>query len=295
MNCMPPAVAAEPSPGPIKLAAKPWPVIVMAVLVLLLYRAVLVKLFHDWWNDPDFSHGFVVPLISLFLAYRDRARLAAIPPKPTWTGLFIVALALLQLLAGVMAAELYLSRTSGILLLAGITLAFWGWRRLRVLALPLGFLLFAIPIPTLLFSQITFPLQLLASRLAAGLLALLQVPVLREGNVIYLSAMPLDVAEACSGIRGLLSLGALAVVYGVFLEKSVARRVVLVLASVPIAIASNAVRIVGTGLCVQYWDPDKALGFFHEFSGWVIFLFSLAMLYAFHKALSLIGVRKELP
>jgi exosortase len=109
------------------------------------------------------------------------------------------------------------------------------------------------------------------------------VPVLREGNVIELPAMKLEVAEACSGIRSLMSLFTLSVFYGYFLEKTFLRRAILALASIPIAIAANAVRILGTGLCVQYWDPDKALGFFHEFSGFVMFLVSLGCLFFVHR------------
>jgi exosortase len=129
--------------------------------------------------------------------------------------------------------------------------------------------------------------------LASALLPLFGVPVLREGNVIVLPMMKLEVAEACSGIRSLMSLFTLAIFYGYFLEKSFWRRVALVLASIPIAIAANAVRILGTGLCVQYWDPDKALGFFHEFSGWVIFLVSLACLFIVHRAMSLFPVKRR--
>jgi len=269
-----------------------WPGIVLAALLLLLYRHILIALVQDWWNDPDFSHGFVVPLFSLFLLYRNRERLLATPEKPCWMGVLVTAAGLGTLIVGVMGAELFLSRVSGIMILAGIILTFWGWQRLRVTAFPLLFLLFAIPIPTILYNQITFPLQLLASQLAAALLPLFQVPVFREGNVINLPAMPLEVAEACSGIRSLLSLGALAVIYGYFLEKSIPKRIILALASVPIAVAANAARIVGTGVCVQYWDPNKAMGFFHEFSGWVIFLFSVVILGIVQKALSLAGARK---
>jgi len=134
----------------------------------------------------------------------------------------------------------------------------------------------------------------LASKMASGLLPLFGVPVLREGNVIRLPLMSLEVAEACSGIRSLMSLFTLAVFYGYFMEKSNRRRLVIALASIPIAIAANAVRILGTGLCVQYWDPDKAMGFFHEFSGWVIFLVSLACLYILHRAMSLIPIKRRL-
>jgi exosortase len=121
------------------------------------------------------------------------------------------------------------------------------------------------------------------------------VPVLREGNVIELSTMKLEVAEACSGIRSLMSLFTLAVFYGYFLEKSTMRRTILALASIPIAIAANAVRILGTGLCVQYWDPDKAMGFFHEFSGWVMFLVSLGFLYIVHRVMCLFLSKRRQP
>jgi len=142
-----------------------------------------------------------------------------------------------------------------------------------------------IPIPTIVFNQITFPLQLLASWLSAGVLSWLGVPVLREGNVIVLPAMALEVAEACSGIRSLMSLATLAVIYGYMMDRSISVRVLLAFASVPIAVVANGSRIVGTGLLVQYWDPDRAEGFFHTFSGWLIFVVSLVMLYVLHRTL----------
>jgi exosortase len=106
---------------------------------------------------------------------------------------------------------------------------------------------------------------------------------LREGNVIILPAMALEVADACSGIRSLMSLTTLAVIYGYLMERKVGPRVLLALASVPIAVIANSLRVVGTGLLVQYWDPDKAQGFFHEFQGWLMFVASLAMLYLLHR------------
>ena len=145
-----------------------------------------------------------------------------------------------------------------------------------------------VPVPALVFNQVTFPLQLLASKAASGALSWMGVPVLREGNVIVLPAMALEVAEACSGIRSLMSLATLAVIYGYLMERNVAVRVLLTLASVPIAVAANSLRIVGTGLLVQYWDPDRAEGFFHEFSGWLIFVVSLVMLYLTHRIIRLL-------
>ena len=172
-------------------------------------------------------------------------------------------------------------------MLAGLVVCFGGWELLKELRFVLLVLLLAIPIPSIIFNEITLPLQLLASKLASSLLPLFGVPVLREGNVIELPSMKLEVAEACSGIRSLMSLFALSVFYGYFLENSFLRRALLALSSIPIAIAANAVRIFGTGLCVQYWDPDKAQGFFHEFSGWVIFLVSLGCLYIVHLTMRL--------
>jgi exosortase len=204
-----------------------------------------------------------------------------------------MALGLVVLVLGVYGSELFLSRISLLILLAGLVLGFGGPRFLKELRFPLLVLLLAIPLPAIIFNQITFPLQILASKLASALLPLFGVPVLREGNVIHLPVMNLEVAEACSGIRSLMSLFTLAVFYGYFLENSRLRRVLIVLASIPIAIAANAVRILGTGLCVQYWDPDKALGFFHEFSGWVIFLVSITCLYIVHQMMSLFPVKRR--
>jgi exosortase len=194
---------------------------------------------------------------------------------------------------GIFGSELFLSRVSLIILLAGLVLCFGGAQFLKELRFALLVLLLAIPLPEIFYSQITFPLQILASKLASSLLPYFGVPVLREGNVIELPLMKLEVAEACSGIRSLMSLFTLAIFYGYFMEKSIGRRVALVLASIPIAIAANAVRILGTGLCVQYWDPDKAMGFFHEFSGWVIFMVSLVCLYLVHRAMNLFPAKRR--
>jgi exosortase len=247
------------------------------------YYRVLAKLVMTWWLDPDFSHGFLVPIFAAYLVWAKRETLLKTVLTPTWSGIAVVVLGLAVLLLGVFGAELFLSRVSLVILLAGLVLCFGGWQLLKELRFALLILLLAIPIPAIIFNEITLPLQIVASKLASALLPLFGVPVLREGNVIQLPAMRLEVAEACSGIRSLVSLFTLAVFYGYFLEKSLLRRAVLAMASIPIAIAANALRIFGTGLCVQYWDPDKALGFFHDFSGWVMFLVSLGCLFFVHR------------
>ena len=189
------------------------------------------------------------------------------------------------MIIGVYGADLFMSRFSLLLVLAGIVIYCAGWNFFQSVLFPWALLILMIPLPAIVFNQLTFPLQLLASKLASELLPLCNVPVLREGNVINLPSMPLEVAEACSGIRSLMSLTTMAVIYGTLTDNSVLRRITLAVAAIPIAVAANAFRIFGTGLLVQYWDPDKALGFFHEFSGWVIFVFSLLLLLSFHKLL----------
>jgi len=252
-------------------------------LILWLYAPILAHLVGQWWLDPNFSHGFLVPLFSLFVLWKDRVRIAKFPSASSSWGLLVVSFALCLLVAGVLGAELFLSRISLLVLLAGLIVFFRGWPLFRAVLFPWAFLFLMIPIPAIIFNQITFPLQLLASKLAASALPLLGVPVLREGNIINLPALPLEVAEACSGIRSLLSLTTLAVVYGYLMEPRIVIRILLALASIPIAVVANSLRIVGTGLLVQYWGQDAAEGFFHTFSGWLVFVVSLLLLFAVHQ------------
>lgn len=264
----------------------PWPPIwqlgILATLSVWTYWSTLARLLSQWWNDPNFSHGFFVPLFSCFVVWQERDRLSRISIKPSWSGLPILVLGPVVLVLGQMGAELFLARTSLLILLAGFVILFFGWHLFRAVLFPWAVLFLAIPIPTIVFNQITFPLQLVASRIAADTLPLFGVPVLREGNVIHLSTMSLEVAEACSGIRSLMSLLTLAIIYCYLMERRLWVRWVLVLASVPIAVIANSVRIIGTGLLVQYWDADKAEGYFHASWGWIIFVVSLLLLYSVH-------------
>ena len=252
----------QPSPGFRGCPFFFWPIVVTAI-----YYQVIGKLVSDWYTNPDFSHGFLVAPFALFLLWDKRKVLRDTPIQQTWSGVWLLLAAIFVLFMGIYGAELFLSRLSLVMLLAGIVWTLCGRAMLREMRFAILVLLLAIPIPAVLFNQITFPLQLLASRMASAILPLFGVPVLRDGNIIQLPSMQLEVAEACSGIRSLMSLFAVAIFYGYFLERSTSRRVVLALAAIPIAVFANAARIVGTGLCVQYWNPDKAVGFFHEFSG----------------------------
>jgi exosortase len=267
------------------------PAIAVAALLALLYFHIAIKLVTDWYELPDFSHGFLIPFFAAFLLWDKRHELRRTSISPSWSGAPLVVLGLFELLVGIFGADLFLQRTSFIVLTAGIVWALLGRPMLSRVKFVLLVLLLAIPLPTIVLNQITFPLQLRASQFASDLLQVTGVPVLRDGNIIQLPAMSLEVAEACSGIRSLMSLITVAVIYGYFLERKTWKRVVLAISAIPIAVAANVARIFGTGLCVQYWDPDKAEGFFHEFQGWLMFLVSLSCLYAVHLAMRLISKR----
>jgi exosortase len=261
---------------------------VLAGLLLWLYVPVLTHLVAQWWNDPDFSHGFFVPFFSAFVIWRERSQLTRLNPQPSWWGLFFLASGMCVLIVGQLGADIFLPRVSLLIVLASLIVLFFGWNFFRALLFPWAFLFLMVPIPEIIFNHITFPLQLLTSKVASAVLAWMGVPVLREGNIINLPAIQLEVKDACSGIRSLMSLATLAVIYGYLMERKIAVRVLLVVASVPIAVAANSVRIVGTGLLVQYWDPEKAEGFFHEFQGWLVFVASLVMLYLLHCVIRLL-------
>ncbi len=279
--------------APLPVASQPssqqrlpwWQIVVFVGVLGWLYASVLRHLVGQWAHDPNYSHGFFVPLFSLFVIWSERDKLRKLAIQPSFSGLLVLAIGLMVLAAGILGAELFLSRISLLLTIAGLVVLTFGWNHMRAIFFPWVFLLFMIPIPTIVLNQITFPLQLLASKVAAWTLPLVGVPVLREGNVIQLPAMALEVAEACSGIRSLMSLATLAIIYGYLLEPRTSIRVILAFASVPIAVLANSFRIFGTGLLVQYWDPEKAEGFFHTFSGWLIFVVSLIMLFLLHRAL----------
>jgi exosortase len=277
-----PITARAPASDPV--APPVWQTALITGLLLWLYYPTLIHLVGQWWTDPNFSHGFFVPLFSAFVVWQERSQLARLNPQPSWWGFLFLGFGLCVLIVGQLGAELFLSRLSLLIVLAGLIVLFLGCSFFRVLLFPWAFLLLMIPIPAIIFNQIAFPLQLLAAKVASTILPWMGVPVLREGNVIILPGKVLEVAEACSGIRSLMSLATLAVIYGYLMERKVAMRILLALASVPIAVAANSLRIVGTGLLVQYWDPDRAEGFFHEFSGWLIFVVSLVMLYLLHRA-----------
>lgn len=257
--------------------------------MLLLYAPVLKNLVLQWWSDPDYGHGFFVPLFSGYLLWRQRDDWMKTKIQPSNFGLLVLLGAVGLLLVGSLGAELFTSRFSLLVLLAGMILYLAGWKFLGAVSFPLCFLIFMIPLPQIVYNQITFPLQLLASRFGTFLLELVHVPVLRDGNILVFSDYSLEVVEACSGIRSLMTLIAVAVIYGYFLESRYWVRFVLVVLMVPIALVSNAIRIMGAGVMAHSFGPAAAEGFLHEFSGWMIFLVALLLLLALHWILRHVG------
>jgi exosortase len=265
------------------------PSLLLLCVLLALYLSILQNLFLQWWTDPDYGHAFFVPLFSAYVLWRQRERLTKIDLDPSNFGLLVILAGIGFLLVGSLGAELFTSRLSLLVLLAGIIIFSAGWKLLRAIAFPLMFLIFMIPLPAIIYNQITFPLQMIASRFAAFWLELVQVPVLRDGNVLRLSNYSLEVVEACSGIRSLISLMSLAVIYGYFVEPRRWVRYLLVVLMVPIAIFSNALRITGAGIMAHSYGAAGAEGFLHEFSGWLIFVIALLLLLTFHFVLRRAG------
>lgn len=251
----------------------------------LLYRDVVYWLVDDWEMSGDFSHGYLIAPLSLWMAWERRDALRALPMRPSWHGLAIMGASLVLLAAGTLGVETFLARVSLVGMVAGVIVFVLGWGHLRMLAFPVGVLLLMIPIPSIIFNRVTLHLQMVASALGERMLLLAQVPVLREGNVIQLPEMSLQVAEACSGIRSLMSLVTLAVLYGYYTERGTWLRVALVAGAVPIAILMNGLRIAGTGIAARVYGVAAAEGFSHSFSGWLIFVGSLGLLVLAHGSL----------
>ncbi|HWW75008.1 MAG TPA: exosortase [Pyrinomonadaceae bacterium] len=290
-------------PQPLTLSRENlWKPLLIAAAVAFAYWGVLARLGRFWWEDENYSHGLLIPLVIGYILWVERGRLAAMEKRPraAW-GAALAAAALLMLWVGTAGAELFTQRASLVLLLAGLVVYFWGWRVLRAVAVTLLLLALAVPIPSIIFNKLAFPLQLFASRCAVWAMRLFDIPVLREGNVIELyplgsaTTKRLEVVEACSGIRSLMTLVTLAVVFAYFTSPSdeggaggprlrryrALRAILIVLAAVPIAIVTNAARVSGTGVLARYYGTEVADGFFHEFSGWVIYVVAFLLLFAF--------------
>jgi exosortase len=253
------------------------PVLWYGCLLAITFAPILSAMVYQWQNDEDMAHGFFVPLFAGYIIWERRLEIATLQPKMNRWGLVLVAWGAFQLWIGTLGAELFLQRTAFLITITGVLLFYGGLTAIRLLAFPLGLLIMMVPIPGIAYKQITFPLQLLASQIAERSLEVLGYMVLREGNVLELAGQTLSVVEACSGIRSLLSLTFFTLIYGYLFESEAWKRWLLLLATVPVAVLANAVRIVVTGIIGEY-DQALAQGAYHTASGWILFMLAIAML-----------------
>ncbi len=280
-------------PGPGRSIAIPWwQLAVIGAVILLMYLPILIGLAGDWYNDDNYSHGFLIIPISIWLVWRKREILRTIPLESSKWGIPVILASLLVFILGTAGMEYFTARVSMVSLMFGVTLYLAGYRFAREIWFAFFFLLFMIPAPYIIYYSATFPLQMLGSKIAAFLLSIVGIPHLRQGNVIHLpDNYSLEVAEACSGLRSLVTLLALGALLAYLTQTSKWKGVTLFLATVPIAIAANIFRICVTAVGAYGISRAVAEEFIHELSGTIVFMFSLVCLLILSNVLK-IGEKK---
>jgi len=258
---------------------------ILVALIAVLYTSVLVDLAHDWWTEPSFSQGLLIPPLALYVAWMRRNLTLSQPVAPGNRGLWMIGFSCLVFLLGKLSAEFFLPRMSFVLLLAGLTWTFWGYERLRTLAFPLVLMATMVPLPSIFYNAIAAPLQLFASDVSTSLAQLLGIAVYRDGNVIHLANISLGVEEACSGLNSLSALMVVSLLIGFLICPRMSVRVLLFVLSIPLSIAVNILRVTGTAIIADYHE-EFALGFYHSFTGWLVFIGGFAILYAMAKGLN---------
>jgi exosortase len=247
-------------------------------LIAALYSKVLYDLAYAWWTDPGASHGLLIPPLAIYMAWLRRDSLLAEPAVPTAQGLWVTGVGCAVFMVGELGAEFFLTRLSLVIILAGLIATFWGVARLKKLTFPMLLLVTMIPLPALVWNALATPLQLFASDMATNLAQWLGVAVYRDGNIIHLAGLSLGVEEACSGLHSLSALMIGGLLMGFLKCSSVWMRLALVVLSIPLAIAVNVVRVTGTAVLADHWE-EVAFGFYHSFSGWLVFLMGFGALW----------------
>ena len=280
-----------------------WKPALIAAALAFLFAGVLVKLGRDWWTDENYSHGLLAPFVIGFIVWLEFGSLKKAVEKPKfWLGLAIILFALFLLLGGTLGAELFTQRIAFIAALVGTVVYFFGTKILQLLVVPFTLLLLSIPIPQIIFNKIAFPLQIYASQIAVWGIRLFGVPTVRKGNVFEIlpqgatQVIALEVVEACSGIRSLMTLVTLALILAYFTraenhepEKGWKicfqsfdfwRAVILMIAAIPIAVLTNAARVTATGVATYFYGKKALEDFWHDVSGWLVYLVALTLLIA---------------
>ena len=252
--------------------------LVLLAALVGLYYPVLTYLVHDWSTNDNYSHGFFIPLISGYMVYALREELGRIAVRPTNWGFIVLLAGLGQLYVARVGSEYFLQRTSLILVLLGMVLFLWGRNFTKKLLLPIGYLLFMVPIPAIIWNKIAFPMQLFSSAVTERVIQAIGLPVFREGNVLHLAQTTLEVVDACSGLRSLTTMFALAAALAWFSDFATWKKWLLFFAAAPVAIFANIVRLTATAGLASFYGEKVAQGFLHDFSGLFTFVFGLSLL-----------------
>ena len=266
---------------------------VTGVLLVVLYWRIVPDMVLQWKQDENYSHGFLVPLIAGYFLWQSWPELKDKAVAPSNWGFVVLVLGLLQLLVAWVGTEFFTMRSSLIVLIAALILLLFGWQMLKEMALPIGYLIFMVPIPYIIYDMVAFPLKLFVTKVSVWFLQLCGVIVMREGNIIMFPSTTLEVADACSGIRSILSLLALAVAYSFFIQIPAKFRVLIILMALPIAVFTNALRVIVTGFLAQWWGAKAAEGFFHEFAGLAVFALAMVLLVGLGVLLKKLSSEKE--
>jgi len=242
------------------------------------YASVIPAMVEDWYNDPNYSHGFLVPVISAYFLSQNWSELKLTPLRPSNIGLLVIIGGLLLLVLGHVGTEYFTMRASLVVLLVGIVLYWFGWGILRLASLPIAFLIFMVPLPYIVYDSLAFPLKLLVTNASVSVLKILSLPVVSEGNRIMFPQVVLQVVDACSGLRSLMSLVTLAVAMAFITQKTTIKRIILIISAVPVAIVTNMIRVIITGILASRYGSAAAEGFFHDFAGMAIFIIAMVIL-----------------
>jgi exosortase A len=266
---------------------------IFAAAFTALYFDAIRGMVLDWYHDENYSHGFLIPVISGYLLWQRRQEIASVETRPSLFGLVVVLAGLCQFLFGYVSGESFTMRFSMLVVAAGAILFSYGAGLFKEVAFPFCYLVYMIPLPYILYDAIAFPLKLFVSKYSVAFLGVIGIPVYRDGNVINLVNTTLEVADACSGIRSIVSLLALATALAYFSQKGWLKRTILIVMAIPIAVFANGVRVIGTGILATRYGSKAAEGFFHEFAGLVIFGVAMALLLLTSVLLGKIGGREH--